>query len=103
MPGFRNTATADILKWLARNALGSFVTNHTPADAWNAYLVSVVGITSANKELEGQWLRNRIAALGATAPTGSTLSDLWRIYLQKKGHTGDLTDMFNQWLDHGTP
>lgn len=98
----RNTSTQGILLWLNRNSVST--TNQSPADAWRAYLEGQVGTAGqeGKRDLERVWLRQRIAALGATVHDDG-LSGLWSQYLVKKGHTGSLDDMFIQWIDHGTP
>jgi hypothetical protein len=104
----RATGTQAIIEFLNRNGAPAYIgslAQRTPADAWNAFLNYQNGSDGASgiRGQERLWLQGAILSVTSSpAPKGSTLSDLWNIYLAAKGHTGSIDDKFAQWLDHGT-
>ena len=98
----RSTGTQAILLWLNRNDAVDTIKS-SPADAWRNFLQRQVGgtDTSGKRDLERIWLSTRIVALGGSGANLS-LTELWVTYLNLKGFSGGLDDMFAQWIDHGT-
>lgn len=98
----RSTSTQGILLWLSRNDSVD-VNQKSPADAWRNFLQRQVGSagTDGKRDLERLWLMLRIAALGGTS-TNLSLYELWTRYLNLKGYSGGLDDMFRVWIDTGT-
>lgn len=100
----RTTGTQSILLWLDRNDASQNHTVQSPADAWRNYLQRQVGSagTDGKRDLERLWLGQRIATLGGATTGGSGLSSLWTTYLNLKGYSGGIDDMFRTWIDSGT-